>query len=418
MNNRRKIALASVIAVVAALAALTITLSQNIDQIPDGSVPNNTTIDNSTGNAPITNQTGGPTNDGDKPKPVINVISSPSAFPFVEKWMAQYNNEGNLGVAKVDYSNEVDDADVATVYSNVSEFLVDHSADVAITGRAPPASESFTNSESLFLPASPQAIVIVYNVPSFPDIPSGLRLDAPTLAAILGGNITHWDDPKIKELNPDMNLPNERIIVVHEGRAGSASDLLGRYLFLTSNSTIDWPEGSLTGDSANNLSTIVRQTPYSIGYVDFSYAIQTKMTYAALQNSDGEYILPSIDSIGRAIQNGTIIEDNKDCTGIICINRSSSLPPPTTSIGQLGNGSYPVVGFYYAAFENKGDLIETSETIVADNQAATDKAAAVVDLVRWIVGEQGQKILQDMQYPSIYEQNETLRNYLNTTLAS
>jgi ABC-type phosphate transport system substrate-binding protein len=417
MNNRRKIAVASVIAAVAALTALTITLSRNIDQIPDGSVPDNTT-DNSTGNVPITNKTGGPADDG-KPKPVINVISSPSAFPFVEKWVTQYNNEGNLGIAKVDYSNEVDDANVATMYSNVSDFLAHNSADLAITGLAVPASGNFTDSESLFLPASPQAIVIVYNVPSFPDIPSGLRLDAPTLSAILGGNITHWDDPKIKELNPDMNLPNERITVVHEGQAGSASDLLDRYLLLTSNRTIDWPEGSLTGDSADNLSTIVRQTPYSIGYVDFSYAIQTKMTYAALQNSDGEYVSPSIDSIDRAIQNGTVIEADDDCTGIICINQPSSLPP-TTSVGQLGNGSYPVVGFYYAAFENKDDIIngEASEAIDADDQAAADKAAAVIDLVKWIVGERGQKILQDTQYPSIYEQNEALKNYLNTTLAS
>lgn len=412
MNNRRKIALASVIAAVAALATLTITLSLNSNQIQNGSVPNNTT-NNSTGNAPITNETGGPANGGDKPKPVINVISSPSAFPFVEKWVAQYNNEGNLGTVKVDYSNEVDDVNVATTYSNVSEFLADHSADIAITGLAVPANGDFTNSESLFLPASPQAIAIVYNVPSFPDVPSGLRLDAPTLAAVLGGNITYWDDPKIKELNPDMNLPNERITVVHEGQAGSASDLLGRYVFLTSNRTIDWPEESLTGDSADNLSTIVRQTPYSIGYVDFSYAIQTKMTYAALQNSDGEYILPSIDSIDRAIQNGTVIEA-KDCTGIICINKSSGLPP-TMSIGQLGNGSYPVVGFYYVAFE-KDDTVneEASET----TDATTNKAAAIIDLVKWIVGEQGQKILQDMQYPSIYEQNEALRNYLNTTLTS
>lgn len=407
MNSKRKIALASVIAA-AALAAITITFSPTIDQMPNGNVPGNTTgTGNTTDNVPIRNETATEPA-SDKPKTVINVISSPSAFPFVEKWTAQYNNEENLGIAKVNYSNEVDDV---SMYSNISDFLAHNSADLAITGRVVSASENFTYSKSPFLPVSPQAIAIVYNIPSFPDIPSGLRLDAPTLAAILGGNITYWDDPKIKTLNPDMNLPNEKITIVHEGKAGSASDLLGRYLFV-SNQTINWPEGSLVGDSADNLSTIVRQTPYSIGYVDFSYAIQTKMTYAALQNSDGEYISPSIDSIDKAIQNGTLIERpevNNDWSGIMSEMRSRLLPP-TTSIGQLGNGSYPIVGFYYAAFEK--DVINR-ETIDADN-----KAVAITDLVKWIVNDQqGQKVLQDMQYPSIYEQNKVLKDYLDTMLA-
>jgi ABC-type phosphate transport system substrate-binding protein len=258
----------------------------------------------------------------------------------------------------------------------------------------------------VYLPVSPQAIVIVYNVPAFPDIASGLKLDPLTLSSILSGNITSWSDENIKALNPGMNLPSEKITIVREASNGTASDLLGRYLYSDTNDTINWPEGSVASESADDLATTVRQTPFSLGFVDFSYAIQTKMTYASLQNSDGEYVLPSLDSIDRGIQNGTV-------SG----NQSSSFLFPVTTIGHLGNGSYPVVGYYYAVFDNEEQLVNGSmnDTAVSDKQAAL-KAGALIDLVKWIVYGPGQKILNDLQYPSVYAHSEALKNYLNATI--
>ncbi|TLY09817.1 MAG: hypothetical protein E6K85_05205, partial [Thaumarchaeota archaeon] len=69
-------------------------------------------------------------------------------------------------------------------------------------------------SESNYIPVSAQAVAVVYNIPSFPDIPSGMKLNTSLLVAIFNGTITRWDDPTIKSLNGDMNLPSERIIVV------------------------------------------------------------------------------------------------------------------------------------------------------------------------------------------------------------
>lgn len=164
-------------------------------------------------------------------------------------------------------------------------------------------------------------------------------------------------------------------------RAGPALELLEKYM----NSTVTWPEASVTADSADALATAVRQNPFSIGYVDFSGAVQTRMTYAALQNSDGEYILPSPDSIGRAVQNGTVIDATVNGT---------MQTPPTMAVGQLGNGSYPVVGFYYVALAGG---------------PSPERAAAALDFAGWVSGESGQRLLGDVQYPSIYEQREELR---------
>jgi ABC-type phosphate transport system substrate-binding protein len=337
-------------------------------------------------------QTGPPGGNGTRPPPsvpktAINVLTSPATFPFAERWATQYNNGNNLGTVQLIYSADVDNVNIPVIYSNITQFLADYSADLAITGRPIMQTGNFTYERSVLLPVSPQAVAIVYNVPGFPDIPSGIKFNATTLHAVLSGNVTHWNDYRLAELNPDLNLSSEPIVVVHERRAGPSSDLLEQYL----NSTITWPQSSLTAESADTLATVVRQTPFSVGYVDFSNAIQTRMTYAALQNSDGEYILPSSDSIGRAIQNGTIIAS-------LGTNNDAPNTPPTISVGQLGNGSYPVVSFYYVAFGDDSSGTPTNE-----------KAVASLDFARWISGSNGQQLLTDVQYPSIYEYNETLK---------
>jgi phosphate transport system substrate-binding protein len=353
MNGGARWAVLASIVVAAIAIALMAGFAFTGDRTPDGNVT-------SPGNS--TNGT------GTVPRPMASALSTPSALPVMEKWAARYNMEAP-GSVHVSYTDDVDDASIGAVHSNVSGFLAQHSADMAVMGRVP-SGDSFSYANSTFLPVSPQAIAIVYNVPGFPDVPSGLKFDPATLSAVLRGNITRWDDPAIKELNPDLDIPGEAIAIVHEGEAGSASDLLMQYL----NGTVQWPEGATPAGSADSLSALVRQTPYAIGYVDYAYATQTRMTYAALENSDGEFIMPSQDSIALSIQNGTAAQP-------LAANATGSMPP-VMPVGQLGNGSYPIVGFYYAVY-------------------AGDQEAA--DFVQWVV-TRGQEVLKDAQYPPLYEQ--------------
>lgn len=365
MDGRKKAAIVATVAVAAA-AIVIVALWQSM---ATGDGP-----------APAPGPGGNGTNGGSEKIPV-NILSSPSSFPFVDKWVAQYNSGQNLGTAKASYDHE---ADEPFQYQNVTGFLSINGADIAISGRAP----SGWGNETVLVPVSPQATAIAYNVPGLPDVPSGLRLDQTTLAAIFSGNITQWNDPRIRDKNPDTALPAEKIVVVREGRAGSSSDLIAQYI---GNDTA-WAADSLLADSPEDLSTTVRQTPYSIGYIDFSYAIQTRMTYAALANSDGEYVLPSLDSIGRAVQNGTIVQGNGT-------DLSSA---PSTSVGRLGAGSYPIVGFYYAVLDGR-DL--------APGTPGHEKAAAALDFANWAAGPEGQQILVDMQYPWIYDRSAALAGY-------
>lgn len=304
-------------------------------------------------------------------KTIINVISTKSAFPFVQRWAAQYDNDQSAATVQVSY---LEDADLR------------ENSNLAIVGGISARNNSY-------IPLSAQAVAIVYNLPSFPDISSGLKLDANLLSRIFNGSITEWDDAAVKNLNPDLNLPHNRIVVFHEDTdSRSSTTLLKRYL---SFDAIRWSNGSIVASGPDELAAMVRKTPYSIGYVDFSYAIQTKMTFAAIANPHGEYVVPSIDSIGQAANTSMQIQNSS------IINQTSAIPPMINS-SRLGNSSYPIVGLYYAA--------------LADH-ASVGSRNATLDFVRWIISESGgQQTLSEVQYPPIYRDNEPLAAYAGTII--
>ncbi len=315
----------------------------------------------------------------------IDIVSTTSAFPFVQRWAAQYENQqlAPSGNVNVDY---LADREIG---------VAEGSSDLAIVG-AP----NENNNNTLYIPVSAQAVAIVYNIPSFPDIPSGLRLNSTMLFHILNGSITRWDDATIKDLNPSLNLPDERIVVVHSDDNNNSSSssslmLLNQYLDLKS---LSWPKNdSIAASGPAELAEMVRKTPYSVGYVDFSYAIQTRMTYAAIEDADGNYIVPSMQSIGQAVN--VALQFHNSGT-----DRSPLEQPPTINASSLVNGSYPIVGLYYASL------------LAIDDKERRN--AATLDFVEWIISEdEGQHILLEVQYPPIYSgNNKQLASYAKTTM--
>jgi phosphate transport system substrate-binding protein len=325
----------------------------------------------------------------------IDVTSTTSAFPFVQRWAAQYENQeqlqqlassGDVNV-NVDYLTE----------EQISE-VKGNDSDLAIVGVPD------ERNNTLYIPVSAQAIAIAYNIPSLPDIPSGLRLNSTTLYLILNGSISRWDDAAIKGLNPSLNLPNERIVVVHSSdnsnnnnnSSSSSLVLLNQYLGFQN---ISWPNDSITTPGPAELAGEVRKIPYSVGYVDFSYAVQTRMTYAAIEDAYGDYIVPSTQSIGRAIDVALHFQNTS-------IDRISSQQqqPPTIDASSIVNGSYPIVGLYYAS-------------LLANDNKEGGGNAETLDFVEWIISEDGgQQTLLEVQYPPIYRGNKQLATYANVTM--
>ena len=338
--SRKKVAIAALVATVT--IGIIVAMLQHRPELPD----DGTTI--------IANAT--------EPREPISVLSARSAFPFVQRWVSQYNDdESPLGNVEVSYFLDEPDAP----------------NDLTIVG------ETRHDGGMHSVPVSPQAVAIVYNIPSFPDIASGMKLNVTLLSMIFEGMITKWDDPAIKSLNQDLNLPAESIILVHERGNVSSLALMERY-FSTS---IAWPGNSTTALGPDELASTIRKTPYSIGYVDYSYAIQTKMTFAAIANRHGEYILPSMDSIQKAVNSSMIIQN------VTAVDAE----PPYLKANMVGNGSYPITGLYYAA--------------IPDNASN-----ATLDFIQWVQrGDGGQQVLSEVQYPPIYWNNGALATCTKVT---
>ncbi len=138
--------------------------------------------------------------------------------------------------------------------------------------------------------------------------PGELTLDGPTLASIFMGEITAWDDAKIKALNPNVNLPSTAVAVVHRSDGSGTSFLFTDYLSKTSpewkdkvgaNSSVEWPVG-LGAKGNEGVAGQTTQTDGAIGYVEYAYAKQNKMTYTKMVNTDGKVVEPKTAALQAA----------------------------------------------------------------------------------------------------------------------
>jgi phosphate transport system substrate-binding protein len=138
-----------------------------------------------------------------------------------------------------------------------------------------------------------------------------IKLNGATLAAIFLGKITAWDDPAIGQLNPGVTLPRQAIAVVHRSDGSGTTFIFTHYLAgvspdwqkqVGSDTAVQWPVG-LGGKGNEGVAATVGQTAGAIGYVEFAYALQTKMTTLSLQAHDGAYLDPNSQTFQAAAAN-------------------------------------------------------------------------------------------------------------------
>ena len=131
--------------------------------------------------------------------------------------------------------------------------------------------------------------------------PGELMLDGPTLAKIFLGEIKTWDDPAIAKLNPKAKLPTQAIAVVHRSDGSGTTFNFTNYLSKVSadwkskvgaNTSVEWPVG-IGAKGNEGVANNVAQTKGSIGYVEYAYAKQNKLTYTKMVNKDGKTVAPT-----------------------------------------------------------------------------------------------------------------------------
>ncbi len=141
--------------------------------------------------------------------------------------------------------------------------------------------------------------------------PGALVLDGPTLAAMYMGEITQWNDARIKAINPKLSLPAQAIAPVYRSDGSGTNFLFTNYLSQVSpsfsqkigaNTSVQWPVG-IGAKGNEGVANMTAQTAGSIGYVEYAYAKQNKMTYAQFKNHDGKIVSPEAKAFQAAAAN-------------------------------------------------------------------------------------------------------------------
>ncbi len=288
----------------------------------------------------------------------VDITGAGASFPYpaYAKWAAKYHEEtGN----RINYQSIGSGGGQQQIIAKTVDFGASDD---------PMKAEDLEQHNLLQFPAIIGGVVPVINVQGIK--PGELKLSGSVLADIYLKKITKWDDEAIKQLNPEVNLPSASIIVVHRSDGSGTTFNWTNYLSKVSpdwkntvgeGKAVKWPVGQ-GGKGNEGVAAYVRQLKNSIGYVEYAYAKQNKLSWAQMQNKDGQFVQPSQDSFAAAAANadwnsvpgmGVVLTDEPGAeswpitaASFILMHKSQEKPE---------NGK-AVLEFFDWAFKNGGDM--------------------------------------------------------------
>jgi phosphate transport system substrate-binding protein len=217
--------------------------------------------------------------------------------PLYAKWASEYNK---VTGAKINYQSVGSGAGLKQIEAKTVDFGASD---------APLKDEDLAKKGLMQFPTVIGGVVPVVNIKGI--APGQLKLSGQVLGDIYLGKITKWTDPAIKALNPGLALPDADIAPVRRADGSGTSFIFTNYLSKVNpewktkvgeGTAVNWPAGA-GGKGNEGVAAFVGRLPNSIGYVEYAYVKQNKMTYALMQNSAGVFVAPD-DSAFKAAAAG------------------------------------------------------------------------------------------------------------------
>jgi phosphate transport system substrate-binding protein len=225
----------------------------------------------------------------------------------------------------------------------------------------------------LHFPTVLGADVPTYNIPG---VTAELKFTPEDLAGIFLGKITKWDDPQLTRTNPEANLPSHEIVVAFRSDGSGTTYIWTDYLAKVSEewnseigfgTTVPWPVG-LAGRGNGGVAAIVKQTPYSIGYVELTYAVKNRLAYGWVKNQAGNFVKANLESVTAAAAE---VAHNMPADFRVSITNAP------------GEKAYPISSFTWLLVPDKFD--------------DKNKLKVMKDFLQWISTD-GQKLTQELLY--------------------
>ena len=247
-----------------------------------------------------------------------------------------------------------------------------------------------TKGQLQMFPTLAGAEVLIVNLA--PEVTTTIVIDGPTLVGIYSAKITKWSDPALAALNPGVTLPDKPITAVHRSDGSGTTEIFTRYLADVSEEwkssvgagqSVQWPvdkAGNGVGGKGNaGVAAAVQNTPYSIGYVELSYAVANKIAFADMVNKAGKTVKANAESLQAAMADFGDKFDDK------------------LTIKMISNGgsekSWPIAGYTYQVIYMDWK---------SDATVGCAKAQKYLNWVHWFLTDAGAaKRATDLGYASL-----------------
>ncbi|MEP6790662.1 MAG: phosphate ABC transporter substrate-binding protein PstS, partial [Ramlibacter sp.] len=214
--------------------------------------------------------------------------------PLYSKWASDYNKATGV---KINYQSVGSGAGIRQIEAKTVDFGASD---------APLKDEELKAKGLMQFPTVIGGVIPVVNIKGI--APGQLKLNGQVLGDIYLGKITKWTDPAIKALNPSLPLPDAAIAPVRRADGSGTSFIFTNYLSKVNaewkgkvgeGTAVNWPTGA-GGKGNEGVAAFVGRLPNSIGYVEYAYVKQNKMTYAQMQNTAGNFVSPDDNAFKAA----------------------------------------------------------------------------------------------------------------------
>ena len=290
---------------------------------------------------------------------------------FDDAWIGEYNQKG----VQIDYTGKGSGAGITAMTNGEADFGC---TDAAMS--ADEIAKAGGEDAVIHVPLVMGAVVPIYNLDNVND----LNFTAEILSGVYRGKITNWNDPKIKEANPEATLPDEKINAVYRADSSGTSYIFTGYLAAADK---EWADKAAGGPGRTKqlkmeggqgmpgngpLAEAVKNTKGAVGYVELLYALRNPgLKMGKVKSHDGEFLAASLEGVTAAADNAlkTFSKEERDTLRFSLVNA-------------VGKGSYPISGTTWAVLKVK---------------QPADKGKALQAFLKWAIHD-GQKDAAKLNY--------------------
>jgi phosphate transport system substrate-binding protein len=306
--------------------------------------------------------------------------------PIYQKWFADYQSVGKV---QINYQANGSGGGIKAVTDGTTDF---GASDKPLDDKELQEYRGKHGFDVLLFPTVIGAAVPSYNVPG---VTQDLNFSQQALANIFLGKIKTWNDSQIKKDNPGVNLPDDKIVVVHRSDASGTTYCWTDFLSKVSpewvstigkaNTAVSWPAGELGAKGNDGVAGLIKQQKGAIGYVELVYAVKNHLPFGKVQNKSGQFIKADLKSVTAAA--GALKTMPPDFRASITDEAGSGVYPISTFTWLLIPGKIPepekkkaITGFLKWAITTGQDSVEALDYARLPKQVVSQEERAIAKI--------------------------------------